>query len=97
MIMMNKVIPTMIKILHPAVPIAFALYLMLQPALGWNEKKMKMMKNSMMAKLRRSRMDEVSIFPLNQLESALNQLESVTPNCSLVSLAVNPQSTIEQI
>ena len=39
MIMMNKVIPTMIKILHPAVAIAFALYLMLQLALGWNEKK----------------------------------------------------------
>ena len=57
-------------------------------------KKMKMMKNSMMAKLRRSRMDEVSVFPLNQLESALNQLESATPNCSL---AVKPQSTTEQI
>ena len=39
MIMMNKVIPTMIKILHLAVAIAFALYLMLQLALGWNEKK----------------------------------------------------------
>ena len=61
----------------------------------WLErKKMKMMKNSMMAKLRRSRMDEVSVFPLNQLESALNQLESATPNCSL---AVKPQSTTEQI
>ena len=94
MIMMNKVMPTMIKILHLAVAIAFALYLMLQLALGWNEKKMKMMKNSMMAKLRRSRMDEVSVFPLNQLESALNQLESATPNCSL---AVKPQSTTEQI
>ena len=37
-IMMNKVMPTMIKILHLAVAIAFALYLMLQLALGWNEK-----------------------------------------------------------
>ena len=41
MIMMNKVIPTMIKILHLALAIAFALYLMLQLALGWNEKKWK--------------------------------------------------------
>ena len=62
-----------------------------------SDKKMKMMKNSMMAKLRRSRMDEVSVFPLNQLESALNQLESATPNCSLVGLVVKPQSTTEQI
>ena len=97
MIMMNKVMPTMIKILHLAVAIAFALYLMLELAPGWNEKKMKMIKDSMMAKLRRSRMDEVSVFPLNQLESALNQQESATPHCSLVSLAVNPQSTTEQI
>ena len=42
-------------------------------------------------------MDEVSVFPLNQLESALNQQESATPHCSLVSLAVKPLSTTEQI
>ena len=39
MILVNIMIPMMIKILHPAVAIAFALYLMLQLALGWNEKK----------------------------------------------------------
>ena len=38
-IMMNKVIPMTIKILHLAVAIAFALYLMLQPAPSWNKKK----------------------------------------------------------
>ena len=42
-------------------------------------------------------MDEVSVFPLNQLESALNQPESATPNCSLVSLSVKPLSTTEQV
>ena len=44
MMVMNVMIPMMIKILHPAVAIAFALYLMLQLALGWNEKKMKTIK-----------------------------------------------------
>ena len=43
-IMTNIMIPMMIKVLQPAVAIAFALYLMLQLALGWNEKKMKTIK-----------------------------------------------------